>query len=1309
MSRSDPSAAWSTLTPPVGSGTQHPLAPYFPRLVIEWITTAPDELHGERVGTVAFVDISGFTKLSEKLARHGKVGAEELTTAIDTCFVTLLDLAVAYGGRLLKFGGDALMLFFSGEAHEARACRAAIDMRRALRVVGRLTVLGHRVGLRMSVGVHSGLFHFFLVGASHREFIVAGPGASTVVTMEGTADAGEIVLSPQTAAALSPAVVGDAKGPGFLLRRAPSVPNDSFEPFELVADDVDLVCGIPIGLRDALLTARHESEHRRVTVAFLHFDGTDEMISREGQGATAGRLDALVTVTQRAAERQEVTFLATDADRDGGKIILTAGAPATSGDDEHRMLLAVREIMDAGAPLPVRIGVNRGSVFVGEVGPPYRRTFTVMGDAVNLAARLMAKAQPGQILTTPELLARSRTRFATADLEPFYVKGKSRPVQAQVVGARVEARAVGVADDLPLVGREAEERQLAELADLAAGGHGSVVEIVGEAGTGKSRLVAALRHIASDRMQLTAICERYDSSTPYHEVRRLLRSLFNLPAEGGDSAMAARFLAALEGRAPELLPWAPLIATAIGVTVPETPESRDLDEEFRRSRLARAVIDLLAKLLPDAGLFVIEDAHNMDEASADLFGHLAAAVDATSWLWCATRRNVPSGFVARDGTSTRIELGGLSEEAALELAHAATEDAPLSERELSLLVARSGGNPLFLRELIAAARSENGVESLPESIEEVAAARIDRLPVEARHLLRRISVLGESFPVDLLAEVVDDLPRPDDPIWRQMEELVMWDVAGTLSFRDSLLRDSAYSGLTFRLRRELHSRAADTIHRRSTDDHEEQPELLSFHYLHSQRFTEAWEFSLRAAERAVSIYANTQAAEFYERALTAARRLPTLTAGQVAEVHEAMGDARNRIGEYSEAAAAYRSARRLIGDDTVSQARLMLKLARVQGWLDRYGNALRWISRGLRVLEGSTDADADRQRAELMAWYGRFCQEQGHHRRAIRWCALAVEGAESVGDKAVLADALRVMDWAAMDLGTLDRPDNLERALALFEELGDLPGTAGVLNMLGGLAYYKGDWEEAAALYLRAQATVSRTGNEVMNAFYVFNLGEIARDQGHLDEAERALSSALRSWRAAGYRSGTAYAKGMLARMASWRHRYDDAKGLFLEAIKELSDVGSRGDLLEVEAGFAECLLLSGDTAGALSLADETISEAHALGGMAPQIPGLHRVRGAALAVAGDRDGARKSLRESLRAAETREVEYEAALTMRVLAAVEIDPREQELLARSASQIFAKLKVVWTPDLLTAPTGGPADAAARPGGRVPVRSDSSLA
>ena len=235
----------------------------------------------------------------------------------------------------------------------------------------------------------------------------------------------------------------EPKGSGFLLRRAPAVPHDSFVPFEVVEPGVELIRGIPVGLREALTSAHQESEHRRVTVAFLHFDGTDALIEHEGPSVTAERLEALVSTVQRAADRQEVAFLATDVDRDGGKIILTAGAPSTSGDDEHRMLLAVREIMDAEPPLTMRIGVNRGSVFVGEVGPPYRRTFTVMGDAVNLAARLMAKADPGQILTTPDVLSRSPTGFATVELEPFLVKGKARPVRALSVGAITGVQEVG--------------------------------------------------------------------------------------------------------------------------------------------------------------------------------------------------------------------------------------------------------------------------------------------------------------------------------------------------------------------------------------------------------------------------------------------------------------------------------------------------------------------------------------------------------------------------------------------------------------------------------------------------------------------------------------------------------------------------------------------------------------------------------------------------------------------------------------------------------------------------------------------------
>jgi class 3 adenylate cyclase len=145
------------------------LLPYVPRLTIDWADLAPTRAEQVIDGSLLFVDISGFTKMSERLARHGKVGAEEVTDAIGTCFEALLELAYRAGGGLLKFGGDALLLLFTGTGHAERAAGSALGMQTRLADVGRLDTSSGRVVLRMSAGVHTGSFQCFLVGDSHRE------------------------------------------------------------------------------------------------------------------------------------------------------------------------------------------------------------------------------------------------------------------------------------------------------------------------------------------------------------------------------------------------------------------------------------------------------------------------------------------------------------------------------------------------------------------------------------------------------------------------------------------------------------------------------------------------------------------------------------------------------------------------------------------------------------------------------------------------------------------------------------------------------------------------------------------------------------------------------------------------------------------------------------------------------------------------------------------------------------------------------------------------------------------------------------
>jgi class 3 adenylate cyclase len=199
------------------------LRPYLPRLELQWLIEDPEALVREIDGTLVFVDISGFTKMSERLARHGKVGAEEVTDVLGAVFARLLAVAYANGGGLIKFGGDALLLWFSGAEHAVRGTRAAHGMRATLRSIGKIDTTAGKVTLRMSIGVNSGRFHFFLVGDSHREFIVTGPAATGTVQMEGTATAGEILLAPATFEHLPEKVLGAVKGQGRLLRSEPPV------------------------------------------------------------------------------------------------------------------------------------------------------------------------------------------------------------------------------------------------------------------------------------------------------------------------------------------------------------------------------------------------------------------------------------------------------------------------------------------------------------------------------------------------------------------------------------------------------------------------------------------------------------------------------------------------------------------------------------------------------------------------------------------------------------------------------------------------------------------------------------------------------------------------------------------------------------------------------------------------------------------------------------------------------------------------------------------------------------------------------
>jgi class 3 adenylate cyclase/tetratricopeptide (TPR) repeat protein len=1035
-------------------------------------------------------------------------------------------------------------------------------------------------------------------------------------------------------------------------------------------------------------------------VAFLRFTGLEPLLAADGPAAADGptvagpavaadRLDHLVRAVQQAADRHAITFLGTDIDAGGGKIILTTGAPESRGNDEERMLLALREVITSAQPLPIKIGVSVGDVFAGDIGPSYRRAYTVMGDAVNLAARVMSRAEVGDVLATPAVLAASRTAFETTPVEPFLVKGKQAPVTAAVVGAARGRRDAHPSTELPFVGRAGELAVFDEVLEEALhGGSGRLIEVVGEAGIGKSRLLAGFQARANGRLEThTLVCELHRASTPYGATRRLFRNLLGIDLQAGPGEAGRQLLAVLREGLPALVPWAPLLAITFGAELPPTDATANLEAQYRRPRLNAAVAELLAWRWPGAVLLIGEDTQWMDEASADVIRSLAGHVARAPWILCFSRRELDEPF-ASPGDALVLQLKALDEASTVALASAATDAAPFPAHEMALLVERSGGNPLFLQELVAAAVEGGGLDELPDSVETLVTARIDRLPRRERTVLRHVSVLGQRFPRALATAVLPGGVGVDDEVWAQLDRF--FDSEGdALRFRHGLIRDVAYDGLRYRLRRHLHAKAGDLIAEASDGRPEDQAALLSFHYFHAQRHQEAWRYSLAAAEQARRVYANAEAARSLERAIEAARGVGELPSEEVARAHERLGDVREHMGAYREAATAYRAARRLLPpDEPVDEARLMLKLARQHGRLSRFSQARRWIRRGLQMLEDVDGPAAGTQRAQLTVWNAHFCEEEGRHRLALRWCRRSITAAESVGDLAALAHAHRVLGRSHGALGDLEAATaSMCAPLTLYEQLDDLTGQGAMTNNLGALAYWVGRWGEAREHFGRSLEISQRIGDEEGVAGAQKNLGLLLAEQGRLSEAAEVIGASLRSWQAAGYRASVARAQRELAWIAARSGRHGEAFALLQTAHAAFQGVGAEVDDIDTLAVVAECHLLKGEPVEALAIVDEALAHDLVLGGVSAQSPLLHRLRGYALLRTGRSMRAREALDASLEAARARDMDYEAALTLRALA--ELASTDEgasnglvaETLQAESGVILARLDVIWVPEI----------------------------
>jgi class 3 adenylate cyclase/tetratricopeptide (TPR) repeat protein len=1141
-----------------------PFLPYVSRLPLSFEDSEGPAAHWVD-GTLLFVDVAGFTALSERLGRTGKAGAEELTELLDGAFARLLAAAYEDGGSLLSFGGDALLLFFEGTDHQRRAAHAAGMIKRKPAELGPLQTTVGTVRLKLSMGAHSGRYLFLVTGGDSRVVLLLGHDVTATVRLEQRATGGQVMIGPSLAAAV-PEASGPIEDGAALLRRTPRPPLVG-DPHPMGPPRTPPARFLSPQLRTHIAT-RPTSEHRPVAVGFLQLRGTDALLAEDPLTAYAA-VDQVVTTTQRAAAEFGVCLLGSDVDGDGAKLILVAGAPVAEEHSEERLLRTCRAILDLDSPLQLRAGVTSGHVFVGDVGPSYRRAFTVMGERVNLAARLMASAQAGELRTTPQVLDRSGTTFSVLELEPLRLKGIAEPVAAVAVGAAIGQLRARRTDDL--LGRDDALATLSLALARAVEGRGSAIEVIGEPGVGKTALVEALVE-SGELPALRAGAVPYEADTPFGLVRRVLRHVLGVDTEAPRKDVGRALLSSLEALEPHEL--ALLLMAADGEPPPGDTLPEVVEDELLVARLARAVRRALSLLVEGPGLLVVEDLQWADPQSAGLLSAVTEHLAEHPWLLCTSRR--PAG-----GADTKpllrhcdtLPLFPLDEESCTELVHRLTPDRPQAPHRVAALVERSGGNPLFLTELVRL--SADGGE-LPESVEAVVNARFDALPGYLRKMLRQAAVLGVRFDLDLLDEVAGFVPDREE--WRLLEGLLRR-TGSRGEFASEMYRDVAYGALPFRERRELHRIAGRLLQARGSTD----VELLALHAAQAHDDELTWTYAVEAGVRSLARGAADKAVTELQRALIAHAKGHLGDPAETQPVLTLLGDALVRAGRAQEALVAYRRARTLSPRGLHGDPALAHKEALARMELGQYPQARRWLKRGLQAASGLEDEPA---RLALLESEAGVVYVQGQFAAALRTLEQLVELTEGTEHRRSNAHAHDLLHQVLSTLRDPRSADHRTQAVEIYQELGDISGLAKVYSNLGFEAYRDCRWDDAVRFYEQSRDCEERNANDVGAAIADANMAEVLLDQGLWDDALLRLTRAQRTFQSEEFGYGIAEVNNHLGVLQARRGEYDEAPAHLDRALEMFLAMGVDSAIADVTIRRAEVAVLAGEADLAEQLLD---------------------------------------------------------------------------------------------------------------------------
>jgi class 3 adenylate cyclase/tetratricopeptide (TPR) repeat protein len=909
----------------------------------------------------------------------------------------------------------------------------------------------------------------------------------------------------------------------------------------------------PKHLADKILKSRSalEGERRQVTVLFADAAGFTALAEKLDPEEVHRIMDRCFELITAEVHRFEGTI----NQYTGDGVMALFGAPIAHEDGPRRAVHAAlgihRALRDYGKELQgqrgvgvqMRIGVNTGPVVVGKIGDDLRMDYTAVGDTTNLAARMQQSARPGSVVVTEATHRVIAGYFETLDLGEREVKGHA-PVRAfEVLRPRARRSRLEAAVErglTPLVGRERELATLHERFAEVKAGRGQVVLVAGDAGIGKSRLLLEFRRwlgdVGENMTWLEGQCVSFGQSIPFLPLTDQLRENFRIEEFDGEPEIIAKVEHGMR-RMGELEPHIPYVRHLLSVD-PGDPAIPVMDAAARRRKIFDAVRALSlrgARLRPL--VLVIEDLHWVDPSTEEYLASVIDSVASVPLMLVLTYRvgyNPPFGSRS---FFTSLALHTLSEAEALAMAGGVLGAERLPDELRAALMQKAEGVPLFIEEVtktlldLGVLRKEGdgyrlveqiGGVSVPDTIQDIIMARLDRLGDDGKRTVQLASVIGRQFLVRLLQRV-GGLEDRLEGLLLELKKLEIIYELGLLAepayiFKHAVIQDVAYNSLLKERRRELHRAVGYAIEELYADRLTDHYEELAHHFSQGEEWAKAFDYLVSSGDRAKDAYANQLALDVYGRALEVAPRISApLPPRRLMEIHQ--------------------------------------RRSRVWFLLTRYADAIAESTRMLELARQARDRHAEGEALVDLALehYATFSTENIPAVKRFAEEAHAI--ARETGDQPVLAKSLTYLALLDQVDGKLvDADRNLHESLRISEAGGFRDSIAQNLTWLGAHAEWRGDFRNAIAVSRRAQAAAT----EIHDGFFEL-LGPAFICLAHIGLGEYAQARAIiQDGLAKARERNNLFFQGRLGNTLGWLHQ---ELGDFVRAREhdlESADLGRR-------------------------------------------------------------------------------------------------------------------------------------------------------